>query len=219
MLCKWLQENAHVLNICYYLTSDVLCCHLNPREAVYLRKLWCRVCLGQRVIMVRGSCDRKKSQWSVRPCLTWGEGCRYRNHSAQQEFHHLHRKFCFLFQHLGRLSSQWAEGTFTKHKRNLFYPRSPLPLKQMPSNFVMVSIPAAGGIQTTSWNCKSTARINVFPPSKEKNDSAHIWHVRWTLEWVKRKGLMWCRWSVCFSCCSLWIVIVVSQFIVLQDRN
>lgn len=29
-----IKVNAQVLNICYFLTSDVLCCHLNPREAV-----------------------------------------------------------------------------------------------------------------------------------------------------------------------------------------
>lgn len=28
-----MNTDAHVLNICYFLTNDVLCCHLNPREA------------------------------------------------------------------------------------------------------------------------------------------------------------------------------------------
>lgn len=51
----------------------------------------------------------------------------------------------------------------------------------MRSEFVMVSILTTSGIKTTSWDCKSAARINVLPPSKEKQkhrnktpDSAHI---------------------------------------------
>lgn len=101
------------------------------------------------------------------------------------------RKFRFLFQHPGRLSSQpRLIGNSLSTRRIFFQPQSPLPLKEMPSKFIMVSIPATCGIRTTSWNCKSAARINVFPLLRKKNDSAHIWHlcIGLSFEWIKRKG-------------------------------
>lgn len=90
----------------------------------------------------------------------------------------------------GKTQPAEADRQFTEHKGSL--PAiSPWPRKKKkkPSKFVIVSIPATCGIKTTSWNCKSAARINVFPPSKkERNDIAQIWYLSGGLFWMNKNG-------------------------------
>lgn len=79
-----MNTNAHILNICYFLTSDVLCCHLNPREAVK-KKFQCHMCFGKKVIMIEGHVTRRSSRKAQALASGWREGWRYRKYSALQE--------------------------------------------------------------------------------------------------------------------------------------
>lgn len=105
-----------------------------------------------------------------------------------RNFRCLCRKVYFFFRHLGRLSQRRLTGN-SLSTRGAFQPSSPWRRKKMPSKFVVVSIPATCGIKTTSWNCKSATRINVFPLPRKKMtvlrfDSCAVN----SFEWIKWKG-------------------------------
>lgn len=130
----------------------------------------------------------------------------------------LHRKFQCLCRQFhtweGRLSRRRPTGSSLKHKGSLFRPSCPLPPKQTPFEFVMVSIPASCGIKTTSWNCKSAARINVFfSLFREKKMTVLIFDICAldSFEWIKRKGfgIIPAGACVCVLChatlCKLWL--------------
>jgi len=148
------------------------------------------------VIVTEGHVTRRSSRKAQDLASGSGEGWRYRKHSAVPECSVSKQAVAYL----GRLSRPRLTGGSLKHKGRLLRPSDPLPRKQTPFEFVMVSIPATCGIKTTSWNCNSAARINVFPPSeKKKNDSAHIWHLCIGLFWMNKKERVWYNswWGVC----------------------
>lgn len=78
----------------------------------------------------------EKAPAKRRTCLSvGGEGLRYRNHPAQEEFQRRLAVWEILFPYFtpGKTQQPAAEGPSTKHKRNSFYPRSPVPLEPAPS--------------------------------------------------------------------------------------
>lgn len=174
--------------------------------------------------MLRGSWAWKSSSKGWEFASVWGEAWRYKSHSAQEEFQCLRRKFRFLVSTPGKTQRPAAEGPSTKHKRHRSTQGAPCLSNALQVCYGFYSC-NYGGIQTTSWDCKSDARINVFPfqgkekKKKKKRQCSYLTYVLDSFEWIKRKGLMWFQWSVCFSCCSLWIVIVVSRFIVLTGQK
>lgn len=148
-------------------------------EKRYKKKCWCHVCFSKKVFVPEGHMTRRSSRKARDLASGWGEGWRYRKHSALQE--------CPVSMqavaHLGRHSRPRLTGSSLKHKGGVSRdPVVPLPCKQAPFKFVMVSIPATCGIKTTSWNCTSAARINVFSPFQEKKwQCSYVTFAHWTL--------------------------------------
>lgn len=149
-----------------------------------MRKPWLsRACgqggHGQRVMCL------KKLQQSLRTSLSvWGEGWGNRNHSTKRNS----RKFCFLVSTPGKTQRPAAEGPFTKHKRPGSTRGAPCLSNALQLCYGFYSYNYSGS-KTTSRDCKRAARINVFPLLRKQKtnnqtktlDSAHIWHVHWTL--------------------------------------
>lgn len=164
------------------------------------------MCFSKKVIMIEGHVTKSSRKALENLLQGGGRVGGTENTLLYWNFQCLHRKFRLLFPYLGRLGAPRRMGNSRSTRGRLFRPRRPLPGKQMPFKFVRVSILATCGITTTSWNCKSAARINVLPPSKKKNDSAHIWRLRIGLFWMNKKERVWYNswWGVCsFSCHSL----------------
>jgi hypothetical protein len=61
--------------------------------------------------------------------------------------------------------------------------------------------------------------VTSYGPSIQTHTSFGGYFYSIHIQRLKRKGLLGFQWSVCFSCCSLWIVIVVSEFIVLMGQK
>lgn len=126
--------------------------------------LGCHVCVAG-VNMVRGSCAWKSSSKAWELASEWGEGWRNRNHSTKRNS----RKFCFLIVTPGKTQQPAAEGPFVKHKRHGSTWGMVLPcLSNAPQVCYGFYSYNYSGSKTTSRDCKSAARINVFPVLRKK---------------------------------------------------
>lgn len=170
------------------------------------------VCVA-RVDMVRGSCAWKSSSKAWELASVWGgEGWRNRNHSTKRNS----RKFCFLVSTPGKTQQPAAEGPFTKHKRHGSTRGAPCLSNALQVCYGFYSYNYSGS-KTTSRDCKSAARINVFPLLRKKRNKkqnkkkprqcSYLTCALDSFEWIKRKGLMWFQWSVSFHAevCESWL--------------
>lgn len=133
MVAIFINTDAHVLNICYFLTSDVVCCHLNPREAFVDEGTLAVTCVGARVGRGQRVTCLKKLQPSVRTCLSvWGEG-RDTEATVPRRISAAVWEILFPYSHLGRLRSQRLRGHPLSTRGMPSTQGAPAPLKCAPS--------------------------------------------------------------------------------------
>lgn len=165
-------------------------------EKRYKKKCWCHVCFSKKVFVPEGHMTRRSSRKARDLASGWGEGWRYRKHSALQE--------CPVSMqavaHLGRHSRPRLTGSSLKHKGGSLETQLSLCLaNKRPSSLLwflflqlVVSKPLPGIVRVLP-------ELMFFPPSKKKNDSAHMWHLRIGLFWMNKKERVWYNswWGVC----------------------
>lgn len=109
------------------------------------KKSWCHMCFSKKVLVIEGHVTERSSRKAWRLPLRVGKGWRHRKHSALEQLLPSRQEITLSLSTPGKTAAQ-TDRHFTKHKKSLLQPTSPWPRKQMPSKFVMVSIPATCGI-------------------------------------------------------------------------
>lgn len=135
MVAIFINTDARVLNTCYFLTSDVACCYLNPREAPWTREPWRSHVLRPGLARSEGLAPERAPANCENLPQCGGEGWDTETTLPKKNFSICIGNSVSLFhtREDSAASRRLRGRPSAKHKRNAFYPRSPAPLTCAPS--------------------------------------------------------------------------------------